>query len=475
MLRRTSLKCISEFNGHPPMRVAFDNSVRIHVPQTISNGNVHVTVASNGARIITHDFGGPISAVGVYNMAAGAKADPKEKPGLNYVLRCGMMLSNINDSMFQFDRHVRSVGASFEHQELRKQYLGWKLEVRRDKFQGPFGVMLNSITVPRFMEVEIDRYRDTMDAVNEELRWKQPRLHCQDQVEQVAFYKEPCGGARYVPPSINDDISGKALLAQYCSVFLPRNIVVVGVDIDHASLLAAYENAEYPHSASAPHFREASTAALTSGDEASQYQPGREFVFAEKRYKEMSTKPYLENETISALAWRAKGFTNIKEYATALVAQQLVDVAIGDGARVPSGLDRGIRSFYSPYDTAGAIGVTIRTDPKDAVDTLKKAVDLVQASASESNFKSAVQRAQVRFFHDNIELRRDYADFLAQSIGYQGNKQIRTPQSTLDAIRNVSFGDVKAAIDYSLGANPCLYVTGEVDQFPSLKQLGLKK
>ena len=181
------------------------------------------------------------------------------------------------------------------------------------------------------------------------------------------------------------------LINQYCATFLPSNIVISGVNVAHASLVAAYENGEFPLSAKAPHFRQAIAAgAPQSSSEADQYQPGRELYFTEKRYKDMSTKPWLENETIAAVGWLAKGADSLKDYATALVVQQLLDVSLEDGIRVPTDIDRGIRSFYSPYQTAGLFGVTVRAEPKNGVETLKRALDIVAGSAQEKNIAKAV-------------------------------------------------------------------------------------
>jgi len=478
MLRRTQAFQITSFNVQPKLSSAFNNKVIVApkaVKEVAAPASAQITELANGVRIISQDFGEPMAAVGVYNCAAGAKYDPCDKPGLNYVMRCALMLSSMSDSMFQFDRAVRSIGASFEHQEIRKQYLGWRVESRRDMIQKPLGMMLSCVAAPRFLDVEVDRYRDLMDAVTEEQRWKTPRDHVVEQLEQIAFYKETCGKPRYVPPQSNDDCSSKSLIDQWCATFLPKNIIVAGVNVAHTDLITAYENGEFPHSAKAPHFRQAIEGGMPSS-EAAQYQGGRESSLPEKRYKEMSTKPHMNNETIAGIGWLAAGTANLKDYATALVLQQMVDVVAEDGIRcISTELDNGIRTFYSAYQTAGLMGVTTRSDPQTAKETFTAALSLFRRSTQqEINLKRAAQRAVLRFYHESIELRRDYLDFLASSIGVSGATQERTKESVVAAIRAVTFQDVKAALDSSLAIEPCLYVTGD-GGIPSLKQLGLKK
>eukprot|EP00759_Apiculatamorpha_spiralis_P028998 PhF_6_TR31419/c0_g1_i1/m.46059/K00415/QCR2, UQCRC2; ubiquinol-cytochrome c reductase core subunit 2 len=463
------VRTISQFGCQPNMSEAFPSKNTLTAAQPQDKG-VRVTELVNGTRIITHDLDEPTTAFGLY-AEAGAKYDPANKPGLNYVMRWSFFTSNMENSQFQNDRAIRVAGASYEHQEIQKRLLGFKVECRRDVWQMPFERLMSALSVPRFQDVEIDRYRDTMDAALEELRWKTPRDYCIEQVEQLAFYREPLGNPRYVPPHINDDIKGKVLVDHWAKTFLPKRIIIAGVNVDHDALLAAYENAPFAHDASAPHFKGAKN--LKVEQEEGMYQGGMEAEFSEKRYKEMSTKPFLENETIAALAWRSYGSDSVADYGRALVARSLLDNALEDGIRVPTGLDWGVRSFYSPYSRVGTIGLTVREEPKKAADAIRAAVKVFQGlTVTDAALKSAKQRATVRFFHDNMEVRRDYVDFLAKSL-ISGNVRISAAE-ILAAINDAKAADVKAAIEYSKAAAPCMYTTGEVLSLPSLKQLGLK-
>jgi len=420
-----------------------------------------------------------MSSIGIYNVQAGAKYDPISRPGLNYVMRCGLMLSNLEDSMFQFDRQLRSVGASFEHTEIRKQILGWKVEVPRDKFQTLFHMMCNCVAVPRFMEVEVQRYRDAMDAVYEEMRWKAPREYCTQRLECVGFYKEPLGQPRLVPPHSNDDCSPDHLMKQYCTRFLPHNMCIVGTNIDHDTLVAAYETAPYPHQKTAPHFRESEVPlAISTKNESAQFHPGRETADPEKRQKEMTSKPSMDNETISALGWIVPaGASAPEEYAVGLVTHQLLSTALQDGSRLEYGLDKGARTFYNPYETAGVFGLTIRSDPFHFETDMRKGIDIVQECAKgaklfEQSFAHALHRAVVRFYHDNLELRRDYSDYVA-SCALSMSDSTELGCDVLDAIGNVRPNQVLCLLQKALNQAPCMFSTGEVDVVPSLRQLGL--
>jgi len=442
--------------------------------QNQKDSGIKVTKLLNGTRVITHDADdSPLCAIGLY-AEAGAKFDPANKPGLNFVLRWGFLCSNFDSSMFQIDRTIRSQGASYEHQEIAKRYIGFKVEGRRDLWKAPFEHLISAATVPRFMEQEIDRYRDHMDAISEEQRWQQPRDHCIENLEQLAFYREPLGNPRLVPAYANDDISSAVLQQQWANTFQPSRIVIAGINVNHDELLAAYENAPFPHDVAAPHFKRAAVPKL--GPEAAMYQGGMEKELSEKRYKEMSTKPHLNNETIVAVGWRGYGSENVAEYAVGLVAAQLLDVAFEDGIRIPlSGIDRGARSYFSPFSGVGTWGFTVREDPKEATDALRQAIAVYQGlKPTKISLAAAKRRAAVRFYHDRTEVRRDYLDFLASSLIGEGTTRTSV-QDILKAIESVSETDVEKLLSFSKGQAPCMYATGEVLQLPSLRQLGLRK
>lgn len=174
-------------------------------------GQLQESRSSNGVRIVSHDFDGAHTAVAVY-VDAGPKYDPLACPGLSYVMQYALQTSNMNSSLFQLDRTMRSTGNAYGHGEVRKRFLTWKAEGRRDMWERPFEMIATGVVAPRFHESDVERFRDTMDNQLKELRWQNPREYCTDAVETVAFFKEPLGSPRMVSTAANGRCDGKALL-----------------------------------------------------------------------------------------------------------------------------------------------------------------------------------------------------------------------------------------------------------------------
>lgn len=439
------------------------------------DAGVEVTVLGNGARLVTHNQEGAHAAVGIY-AEAGAKYDPRSAPGLSYVMRWALMNSNFENSLFQIDRTIRSAGAAFEHQEIRKRFVGWKIEARGDSWKKPAENLVIGMAVPRFPEYDVERFRDTMDNLLEEQRWQRPREYAVDMLETVAFNREPLGNSRMVLPLSNGECSHDKLVAQWEQLCVPSRIIIAGINVPHSDLLAVYENSPYQHSATAPHHaRAAAVPKLDVLSEATQYRGGSDEFEQESRAKAMSTKPNMEKETIAAVGFRSFGRdVNIKQYAASLVLQQLADVASADGIRYDRyDSHHGIRTFYRPYSGAGLIGFTVRAAPDKVVAEIAAGVALWRGlSADAEAVNAAVQRAAVRFYHDNVEYARDYLDFVASSLAAAGTTHT-TAAEVLKAINEVTPADVQRALDIVKSDRPCLFATGETLGMPSLRQMGL--
>lgn len=472
MLRRTAVRGIHQYNfGQPKLSEPFKGAAGKAAAAAKDHG-VKVTKLANGAKVISHNLEGAQVSVGVYG-DAGAIYDPAYAPGMSYVMRWGLTTSNADSSLFQIDRTLRSTGAASEHLEVRKRFIGVRVDSRADQWKAPAENVFTGFAAPRFAESDIERFRDTFDNLSSEARWQRPRQYTTDMLETIAFYKEALGNPRFVLPNANDASSTEKLMNQYSKYLAPSRVVIAGVNVDHNELVAAYENAPFPHSETAPHH--ANTAAERTvfdfNVEDKQYTGG-EFHEQENRAKEMGTKPDMEYEAIAAIGFKSFGrVNNVKDFAASLVFQSLFDGAIEDGLRYyRNDTHHGVRSFYRPFTGTGLIGFTVRADPK----TINKAVlDGVTTfkSVAASSLDSAKARAAAAFFNAELDTTRDYCDFLATNFTKDAMRI--TPEEIVAAINSVSAADVKRVKDLAASAKTSLWVTGEVLTFPSLRQLGI--
>lgn len=499
------VRAISEYKfGQTSLTKPWRGSLQAPQPHAKTSSpldnKVKVSQLQNGARIITQQRDGAMVSVGAY-VLAGPAYDPVGCPGVHHLLHLALTTSNYNNSLFQLDRSIRSTGAAFSHFEKDKHYACLRLDCRADMWNGEkknngkgngVGYSLNlvqdtiftAIAAPRFHETDIERFRDTIDNNLKELRWQHPARYAIERVETVAFYKEPLGNPRHVPENNNGNITSKVLLDQYAQYVTPDRVVIAGVNVDHNDLLAEYENTPYPHSSSAPHHaafaKRETTASLASKNEQLQYTGG-EAHEQENRPKEMCTKPDMDTETIVAVGYLSfgRGKASLRQYAAALVFQQLFNIILQKGIRsalVES--DEGVHSFYMPYQSAGLLGFTVRSEPGGVVKMVTSAMREMQAIKLDDAAAVAMAKhcAAVEFRSRNLDTVRDLCDYMGTSLPLvamsSDSTQYMSPEEVLNAIQSVTSAELKQVKDCAMGSRPSLFGHGEMLAFPSLRQLG---
>jgi mitochondrial-processing peptidase subunit alpha len=464
MLRCSSRLGIYEYQfGQPSLKKAFGNKI-VPAAKPRQPSTLQSTKLTNGVRVVSHDLDGAVTSIGVF-ADAGPKYDPIATPGLSYVMRFALQTSNMDSSLFQIDRVMRSTGNAYGHGEVCKRYLSWKAEGRRDMWEKPFEMLATGVVAPRFHETDIERFRDTMDNQLEEMRWQTPREYAVDQLETVAFYKEPLGAPRMVPKIANDRCSHKALLDHWAANFLPSRIVIAGVNVPHDALVAAYEKLPYKHSAEAPHHARTKAPPLTHANEQTQFYPASHRVEYEARAAAMGTMPDMQAEVIAAVGVPTYGREDgAKAYATALVTREVYEDAVRAVYGSRSNLNYyGVQVFYRPYSTAGLIGYTTRGAPGEVEAMVKTAASAFPSSVEESTVSRAVHCAQMRVLHEQVEMVRDYCDFIATSpYGVEELTQ---------AIAAVKKADVEEALKKMLAQKPSMFATGDTFDFPLVPAL----
>ncbi|KPI88662.1 mitochondrial processing peptidase alpha subunit putative metallo-peptidase Clan ME Family M16 [Leptomonas seymouri] len=468
---------------------------------------VEVTKLHNGVRVISHNLGGPTVSVGAY-ILAGPAYDPPSMPGTGAMMHLALTTSNYNNALFQLDRNIRSVGAAQSHFERNKHYIGIRIDARADKWKSAvtsapradrrainkkfleeqFSLNLvqdnlfTCIAAPRFHEPDVERFRDTIDNQVEELRWQYPAEYAKQMLETVAFYREPLGNPRFVQAINNSAITSSVLLDQYSRYVVPSRVVVAGVNVDHAALVAEYENTPFPHSATAPHHARAQAPKIDVRNEAGQYTGG-ERQDHEDRAKVMGTKPDMDVETICAVGWLAFGKDRkmLRDYAASMVVKSILDIEFNDAIRYTRDETRehtGVRAFYSPFETAGLIGFTATSEPQSAVRMVTDAVKAVQAhkaSVAESMLSIAKGMATAQFLVQNTDTIRDYCDYLGTSLSVEdcGSTLATSVDEVVGAVNAVSAADVKKVFDMMFSRPASLYGHGEMLGFPSMRQMGI--
>lgn len=489
-LSHPSVRLISEYNfGQPALTAEFASREPMKTaaptippkvgapPPNADASAVAVTTLANGVRVVTQDFGAPLTTVGMY-AEAGPIFDPPEAPGLSFVLRWALTTSNFDNSLFQVDRNLRARGVSLETTEVRKRLIGARITARRDMWNAPVQDLVCGISAPRFHESDIERFRDTWDNLDSELRWREPRKYCIERVEDIAFYKTPLGNPRRVMAESNDACNAVRLAEQWATYCKPSRLTLVGLNISHAELLAAYENSPYVSDESAPHFaRSNPPAKIDLQSQKLLYYPGQEAHLEENRPKEMGTMPNMEEDTTVAIAFPSVGMeASLLDYASATVLLQLLRGAIGEATTAAAVGERpddgyfGPRFFYSPFSSAGLLGVTLRSTPKTITQAVLDITSMLKGFTIPTDITSAKAGASISVLMQ-VQSQRDYCDFLAGSLSREGSNQT-TVDEIVKAIEKVDTAAVKRVFQLAMSAKPCLFATGSTLMLPSLRQLG---
>ncbi|RNE95500.1 putative mitochondrial processing peptidase alpha subunit [Trypanosoma conorhini] len=497
------VRAISEYKfGQAPLTTPWSGPSRLSSPtesKSVSDQKVKVSQLHNGARVITQQRDGAMVSVGAY-ILAGPAYDPVGCPGVHGLLHLALTTSNYNNSLFQLDREIRSTGTAFSHFEKDKHFICLRLDARADMWRSQKtgkkddknqftlnlvqDTIFTAIAAPRFHETDIERFRDTVDNNLKEMKWQAPEEYAIQRLETVAFHKEPLGNPRHVPENNNGNITNKVLLEQYAQYVTPDRVIIAGVNVNHDELITEYENTPYTHSINAPHHAAfANQNRATSFDvnkENNQYTGGEAHEH-ENRAKEMGTKPDMDNETIVAVGYLSfgRGMTSIKRYAASLVYQQLYNILIQDCFRGAfGGSSNGVRSFYLPYQSAGLIGFTARSEPENIVKMVTAAMRDMQALKLDdaAAVERAKHRAAIEAMDRNWNTVRDLCDYMGTSLPLtsmaQNSTQYMKPEEVLDAIRAVTPAELKQVKEAAMGSKPSLFGHGEMLAFPSLRQMG---
>eukprot|EP00672_Neobodo_designis_P025056 CAMPEP_0174850388 /NCGR_PEP_ID=MMETSP1114-20130205/19199_1 /TAXON_ID=312471 /ORGANISM="Neobodo designis, Strain CCAP 1951/1" /LENGTH=469 /DNA_ID=CAMNT_0016084847 /DNA_START=35 /DNA_END=1444 /DNA_ORIENTATION=+ len=469
MRRTLPSRIIAAWDAFPHMGTGF-GSVSVTKPDSsnIVDAGVERTTLSNGVTVVTHDQGCVAATVGLF-ADAGAKYDSPSTPGLAHVHRQALFAGNMHNSMFQIDRAFRAIGGSYGTSEVNKRWIGAWGSANRAHFRTVLDELAPGFAVPRYAESDIERFRDHMDNQLEELRWNFPRTYAVDQLERVAFYKEPLGNPRMVPPEGNSMCTSNAVIEKYASFMAPSRIVLVGVNVGMQELVAAYENQAFEHSATAPHHARAQTTPQIDGvaDEKAQFYAAKTQFEYENRADAMKTKPDMEQEGIAAIGWLTHGADGtVQEYAAGLVYAEMLACSVGEGLYNPAAerTANGIASFYRPYSTAGLVGFTVRAAPENLSGLVQTAAKSLPTDLA-NVLAPAKVRAASRFFADRVENATDYAAFLASSKF--------SAEEVLQAIDQVTIGAAAQANDLARSKKPSLFATGDVLRLPTAEKLAL--
>jgi len=482
-MRRTSLLAISNFGfGQPDFDAEFGIVKQLTVGGDKSSveAKAKVTKLPNGVRVVSQDLGGAQSTVGFY-LKAGPKFDPSNRPGLSFAMRFALTTGNMESSHFQVDRTMRGLGMNYGHDEINKEWLVLKAEGRRDCWQKPLEEYANAVSAPKFAPYDLDKFRDLQDNLLEEKRWCRPRDYAIDQLETVAYWKNPLGAHRMVPVYANDLCNHKAMVEQWATVCVPKNVIVAGVNVDHDELIAVYQNSPYPHSADAPHHAGAQKLIPTL-TEPNQYTPREYHEPEDRQAAKFGTHQGIDNCVVTALGFPlAAGANSIDNHANVLVLNELLSMALNESLGAASidsqnvGHVRGHQSFVRVFDGASLFGITTQSNQGDATKDVIEANKVLKngISITPENVKIAQVRAAARFYIDNCDVQRDVIDQLA--TGLVGDSTNHNGAAEFNAaFQRTSVDSVNKIYKPAVGENqPSLFATGSTFELPSLRQMGI--
>eukprot|EP01061_Rhynchopus_euleeides_P001174 TRINITY_DN10835_c0_g2_i1.p1 TRINITY_DN10835_c0_g2~~TRINITY_DN10835_c0_g2_i1.p1 ORF type:complete len:463 (+),score=191.23 TRINITY_DN10835_c0_g2_i1:62-1450(+) len=413
---------------------------------------------SNGTRVVTQDQGQATSLVSLY-VDAGAVYESPEKAGVADFLSKMVFRSNLQSSDFHVYKTFQHAGANYWSNQVNSTLIGAKVECRRDVVPDVMRRLVESAFIPRFPTHEMKLEREVLD--NQVATQKlDPKKMVTDLFTKFAFYGSSLANSDQCPDYNVDSLTHDDLIQHWSTYYVPKRVILAGVNVSQEELVAAYNKAEWSSANTDEHpSHKEATPALSVG-ETDLYVGGQDSVFF--RRSETFVRQQFYDDVYVAYGRKGLGFQNTGDLATQLVAAGSIGGAIGDGF----GFEGLVRAF--PKNSAVGGLVRVRPDAADgAVRCMAAAVNSVGA-LSGAKLEDAKKVAAVTFLK-SISTREGLVDFLALHSSADGVG--KTPEDVLAAIAKVSEADLKKLHEVMQSADPTYVSVGDLKQVPNVKAL----
>jgi len=424
---------------------------------SLKKQDAKITTLPNGLVIASLENYTPVSQVSVL-FKAGPRYEKGKTIGVNHTLRNAAGLTTKNASVFGITRNVEQLGGSLRCTSTR-EHISYSLECVRSEIE--LGIkFLSSVSTRQVFkpwELKDYQYRTTLDLAGLQ---QCPATQAIENLHKAAF-RTGLGNSLYAPSYAVGSHSTDMLRQFVSQHFTTNRMAVVGVGVDHESLVGYVDSQFKVESGAGPE------------------SPASKYSGGEVRVETDSGLVY------AAVATEGVGIGKTQEAFALGVLQQIIGVGpqvkrgSGPSSKLTQALlkvtenPHAVSSLNVNYSDSGLFGFFIAGQAEDMGKLLKAAVGLLSSTTKSGAItEKDVQLGKHKLraaLHMSVESNSN----LAEELGVRAlvTKEAATPGEVDKLIDAVTVADVTNVAKKVLNGKPSMAAVGDLTHTPYLDQL----
>jgi len=409
-----------------------------------ASGQVQVTKAANGLTVVSCNNGSPLTTIGVL-VKAGSRYETYDTLGAAHAFKNSVGLATKSHTAFGVTRNVQQMGTQIAVNNAR-EYLSLSSQVMSNKVDALCDYLFDAVANPAFKPWEVT---DVTRRLGLDISHLDPATTATELLHKAA-YRDGLGNSLYSPPHMVGKHGPIALGAFHQKLFTSDRSCLFAVgDVEHGHLVKLAE-------------------ILNLGKGAGPGAPAAKYIGGEQRHDAAGNAAYI------ALAADCTG-ASVKE----MIAADLLAKVLGVGARAKYGTGVGllqkatgskdVTSIIHEYADASMVGAAIKCDAANAGELVSKvAATLRSVSVTDAEVKAAKNALSLEWsecMHSNLK-----GEILAYSATH-GFADLMSEKALLDAVAQVTLGDVQAAAKKVANGKFSMAAVGNLGTVPYLDTL----
>jgi len=409
-----------------------------------ASGQVQVTKAANGLTVVSCNNGSPLTTIGVL-VKAGSRYETYDTLGAAHAFKNSVGLATKSHTAFGVTRNVQQMGTQIAVNNAR-EYLSLSSQVMSNKVDALCDYLFDAVANPAFKPWEVT---DVTRRLGLDISHLDPATTATELLHKAA-YRDGLGNSLYSPPHMVGKHGPIALGAFHQKLFTSDRSCLFAVgDVEHGHLVKLAE-------------------ILNLGKGAGPGAPAAKYIGGEQRHDAAGNAAYI------ALAADCTG-ASVKE----MIAADLLAKVLGVGARAKYGTGVGllqkatgskdVTSIIHEYADASMVGAAIKCDAASAGELVSKvAATLRSVSVTDAEVKAAKNALSLEWsecMHSNLK-----GEILAYSATH-GFADLMSEKALLDAVAQVTLGDVQAAAKKVANGKFSMAAVGNLGTVPYLDTL----
>jgi len=409
-----------------------------------ASGQVQVTKSSDGLTVVTCNNGSPMTTIGVL-VKAGSRYETYDTLGSAHAFKNSIGLSTKSHTSFGLNRNVQQMGTQIAINNAR-EYISFSSQVLSSKVDNLADYLLDAVANPAFKTWEIG---DVKRRLGLDLLQMDPATLAGELLHKAA-YRGGLGNSLYAPEHMVGRHGPIALGLFHQKHFTSDRSCLFAVgDVPHGHLVKLGE-------------------ILNLGKGAGPAAAAPKYIGGEQRHDMASNTAYV------AIAADCTGST-VKE----MIANSVLAKILGAGPGVKYGTGAGqlqkatgsanVTSIIFEYADASLVGAAIKCDAASAGEIVSKtAAALRSVSVTDAEVKAAKSALTIEWSEQmNSNLK---GEILAYSATH-GFSEFMTDKAVLDALSQVTVGDVQAAAKKVANGKFSMGAVGNLGTVPYLDTL----